>query len=220
MSNRYQRQQAFQNPEESATVLHAILLEKYGEEVYDWDPVTVALEVQADFQCEMCSEAVDRWCAISTTMASNVFFTRLDAFLGIVNTLNSGAPAFDAFDPSSVEEIAWAVVEVALNREMLPFSYTIRQYVKKLLAQDGYDETDYPEVLRELLDRTPDTDAIRAAARTPDQTDSNKNNIEAYIDGQMADMIAQFDKIQDLKGLDDLILARGLDEAMSTRGVE
>ena len=49
----YPRQQALQNPETLATVVHAILRQQYGEEVYDWDPVTVYLECQADFAADI-----------------------------------------------------------------------------------------------------------------------------------------------------------------------
>lgn len=213
----YQRQQAFLNPEESATVLHAIMNQQYSTEWLAWDPVTIALEIQADFQTDPCSEAMDRICAMQTVMMSDAFFKRVDAFLGVVNTLNTGAPAFDAFDPSSVEEIAWAVAEVAFSRELLPFSYAVRQYVRKLLQDDGYDESNYPEVLKEIFERTPDTDAVRESARTLDQADANRDNVDEYVEGKMSDLIYEFNKISDLQGLDALIMARGMDEALKGR---
>ena len=218
MGDSYQYQQALQSHDASATLIHTILREKYGEEAYDWDPVTVALEVQADFQCEMSSESMDKYCAISTVMTSDAFFRRLDAFLGICNTLNSGAPSFDVFDPTTIEEISWAVTEVALNRELLPFSYAVKAYVRKLLDDDGYTPAQYPDVIKELLDGTPDTDAVREAAKEelkpPNAGDANRSNIEEYISEQLTDLVTGFNRIQGLKGLDELILSRGADEAL------
>ncbi len=219
MSSTYQRSQALQNPDESAVVLHAILMEKYGQEWLDWDPVTIALEAQADFQTDPCSEAMDRACAVQVIMTSDAFFKRLDAFLGCVHTINTGAPAFDAFAPSSVEEISWAIAEVSLLRELLPFSYAIRAYVQRLLAQDGYDMSSLPAVLNEMFDHNPEAADVRQALRTPDQTDDNKNNIDMYINDKLSDLVSQFNEITDLSGLDEVILQRGADEALKSRGI-
>jgi len=219
MSSSYQRRQALESSETTATVLRVILDEKYGESWYAWDPVTVALECQADWNADPSSESMDRICAVQAILASNAFFRRIDAFAGIVHTLNTGAPAFDAFDPVSVEEVCWAVAEVAFNRELLPFSYPVRIYIKKLLADDGYDETSCPDLLKEVFERDPGAAVVRKAVRTPDQSDANRDNVDKYVEEQLGDLSAQFDRIVDLKGLDDMIMARGLEEALETRGV-
>lgn len=206
----YPRQQALQNPEASATVIHAILLQQYGEEVYDWDPATVYLEVMADFNADMAPEAVDRWAAMQVVMTSDAFFKRLDAFLAVCNTLADGSPAFGAFNPVTLEEAAWAIAEVALNREMLPFSYPIKQYLKLILKQEGFSETSYPPIFQEVFDREPNADDIRDSLAAL----NNSTNLDAFIEDQLADMVSQFNKIPDMSRLDDMILERGLNEAL------
>ena len=222
MGTKYQRQQILQSNDASATVVHAILRTQYGEEVYDWDPVTVAMEVQADFGCDMSATAMDRWCAMQVVMTSDAFFTRLDAFMNICNTLAEGEPAFSVFNPVTVEEMAWAISEVALNRELLPFSYAVKQYIKRCLAEDGYDEGTYPSVFAEVFDKRPAAEDVRAIMRAThgaqDAQDTNITNIEVYIGEELADMTAQFHKIQDMKTLDEIITARGLEEAIRGRG--
>lgn len=206
---RYPRQQALQNPEITATVVHAILLDQYGEEVYDWDPVTIYLETSADFDADMAAEAMDKWCAMQVVMTSDAFFKRLDAFLNICNTLAEGSPAFDAFNKVTPEEAAWAIVEVALNREMLPFSYSIKKYLRTVLREEGFGEADYPAIFAEVFEDKPDAGAIRRAA-----ANDNETNMDQYVDEALADMVSQFNKIPDLSRVDDLIISRGLDEAL------
>ncbi len=206
---RYPRQQALQNPEITATVVHAILLDQYGEEVYDWDPVTVYLEVSADFDADMASEAMDKWCAMQVVMTSDAFFKRLDAFLNVCSTFADGSPAFDAFNKVTPEEAAWAVTEVALNRELLPFSYPIKKYLRTVLKEEGFDENDYPAIFAEVFERRPDAATLRQAA-----ADENETNIDIYVDDALADMVSQFNTIPDLSRVDDLIIERGLDEAL------
>jgi hypothetical protein len=180
--------------------------------VYEWDPVTVYLETQADFQADMCGEAVDRWCALQVVMTSDAFFRRLDAFLAICNTLADGSPFFSAFNPVSVEEAGWAITEVALNREMLPFSYAIKKYLKTVLKQEGYSETNYPFVFNEVFGERPDSDKIRDGLAA----NNNDTNLELYIDDQLADMVEQFNRIPDLSGMDDIVLQRGFEEALQS----
>lgn len=211
MGESYQKSQALQSTESTATLIHAIIRHTYGEEAYDWDPLTVALEVQADFATEMSAEAVDRWSAITVVMTTDAFFKRLDAFLAICNTLNTGAPFFSVFDPVTTEEAAWAITEVALNRELLPFSYPIKQYLKRILAADGYGENDYPDIFREVFERHPSAQDVKEGLAATE----NRTNVDAYIDEQLHDLVSQFDKIDDLKTVDNLLMERSFEEALN-----
>lgn len=206
----YPRQQALQNPETLATVIHAIMLDQYGEQVYDWDPVTVYLEAQADFKADMCAEAVDKWAAMQIIMGSDAVFKRLDAFLAVANTLTDGAPFFGSFNPVTTEEAAWAIAEIALNREMLPFSYSIKAYLKAVLKQDGFSDGDYPAIFEEVFGKAPDAEKVRDGLAAM----GNDDNIGAYIQDQLRDMVVQFDRIPDLSRVDNLIMERGLEEAL------
>lgn len=208
----YPRKMALESPETLATVIHAIMLDQYGEQAYGWDPVTCSMELADDFRAEVCTPAMDRWCAMQVIMGSDAFFKRLDAFLNVCNTLASGAPAFEMFDPVTSEEAAWAVAEVAMNRDVLPFSYTIRQYMKRQLEADGFDPSsgDLPAVFAEMFEQRPDEGRIRSSF-TGLAADANAGNIERYLMEQMFDMDVQFNRIPDLKRVDDLLQDAGND---------
>jgi len=207
----YPRQQALQSPESCATIIHAILREQYGEEFYAWDPATVYLEARADFNADMCPEVVDRMSAMQVVMTSNAFFERLDCFLPVANALNDGSPFFESFSPVSVEEAAWGLAEVALNREMLPFAYPIRAFIKTILRQNGYEKDQWPAIFNEAMGAKPSSAEIRASLGAS----HNINNVDSYIREQLTDLAFQFGKIPDMKNLDDIILQRGLEEAVS-----
>lgn len=215
----YPRKTALETPQTLATVVHAILLDQYGEPVYDWDPATVALEARDDFQAEICAPAMDRWCAMQVVMGSDAFFKRLDAFLNVCNTLASGAPAFEVFDPVTSEEAAWAVAEVAMNRDMLPFSYPIKRYMRQQLEADGFDPKagDLPAVFAEMLSDRPDEGRIRSSF-TGAAADLNDWNITQYLLEQMADLDVQFNRIPDLRRIDELLEeGKDLGEALGER---
>lgn len=212
----YPRKTALESPQTLATVVHAIVLDQYGEPAYDWDPVTVAMELKADFQADICTPAMDRWCAMQIVMGSDAFFKRLDAFLNVCNTLASGSPAFEVFDPVTSEEAAWAVAEVAMNRDMLPFSYSIQQYMRQQLEADGFDPSsgDLPPIFAEMFERRPDEGRIRSSFAGA-AADLNDRNITGYLLEQMMDMDVQFNRIPDLSRIDDLLQeGKDVDEAL------
>jgi len=186
-------------PETTATVAHAIIRDKYGEEVYDWDLLTVLYELQDDFGVETSSSVSNRWAAMQTVMTSDVFFKRLDAFLAICNTFAIGEPYFTVFDPATVEEAAWGLTEVSLNREFLPFSSAIKGYIRKITEQD-YTEATLPGIFKIILetdeDEAPD---IRKAVTAAVETE-NATVLQEYLNERIDDIAFQFSKVPSLEG--------------------
>lgn len=198
------------SPETSATVLHAILRDKYGEDIYEWEPETLMLEVRDDFQVDMPPEAMDRWSALQTAMTSDAFFTRTDAFLSICNALASGDPMFEIFDPTSPVEIAWGLLEVSLNRDILPFSPFVVSLVQRLLAEGGLD-----------LDSSMFFGPLRAAESGIDELDirqvltmqsttahPNAQNVDSYALAQLHELVGQLNELPRLQHVDDILLRK------------
>ena len=208
MSNKTERKTLLESTETIATVIHAILRKQYGDDVYDWDPLTVAMEVRDDFSAEISSESLDRWSAIQVSLTTDAFFNQLDAFMGICNTLADGEPFFQIFDPVTTEEAEWGITEISLNRELLPFSYPIKYYLKQIIKADGFTPEDAPPAIREALEAKPAALDIRRGL----EAQENASNIELYTQDQLRDMVSQFNKMDDLKEVDNIILNRSLDE--------
>ena len=137
-------QKALQSPDTMATTINAIVRATFGEEAYTWDPSSIYLELKAEYGVDPDAAVIDRYAAMGIVMLSDSFFKRLDAFCSISNTFNTGEPFFQIFDPPSVEESAWSIVEVAINRELLPFSYPVRKYLRIILQKDGFTEDEFP----------------------------------------------------------------------------
>jgi len=207
MSEQTAIKELLQSAQTLATPIHAIIRRQYGEDAYDWDLVTIMMEAQDDWQVEMAPAAANRWAAIQTIMTTDAFFTRLDAFLAICNTLSTGEPYFTLFDPVTTEEAAWAIAEVSLNRDLLPFSYAIRQYLRMTLQQDGYSEHDVPDIFDAVLEPTDDQRSVRTELRAIKDS-PNRTNVENYIDDQLRDMASQFDKVPSLSTIDDMLAAQ------------
>lgn len=202
---------ALENPDASATLLHAIVRRTYGEDWYIWDPVTVEMELSQDFSIELPVSNMDKLCAMQVLITSGSFFSNVSAFMAICGTFSEGAPMFDVFNPTTTEEVAWGLTEAALNRELLPFSEQIKYYVRQLLKDDGYAEEDYPAAIRELLmDSTPDSIDVRRGLASV----ANASNLDSYINEQLHDFRAQFNKIDSMPNLAQDILEYGFMDAV------
>lgn len=210
------RQDLIQSPETMATVVHAIIRDKYGDEAYWWDPLTVTLELKADFQVDACPEFMDRWGAMQVVMTGDSFFRRIDSFFAVCNAFSSGEPFFGAFDPVTVEEAAWAVAEVGMNRDMLPFSPTIKKYCEIILGKNGYGRDNAPKIFDLVFDEDHDGTSLKDI-KAGLVSDENGAALKQYLAENVDDIARQFDSLVDLKNVDDELLKKGLLRALEER---
>jgi hypothetical protein len=199
-----------ESPQTLGTVIHAILRKKYGDEAYVWDLASVCMQVKDDFGADMCSEAVNRFGAIQVVMTNDAFFNRPDAFIAICNTLTTGEPFFDMFSPATTEEVAWGVSEVSLNRDLLPFSDDVLNYIQLVSNADGY-EGGYPRAIEAYL-KGPEE-----AGKHVREIRNNPNNdvVDMYINEQLKDMVYQFNKADGFTTIDDIILNKNRTDTVS-----
>lgn len=192
-----------------ATVVHAVIIAQYGVQAYAWDPATVVLEVMDDFGVEMSPACYNRWAAMSLAMTSPDVFERFDAFTAVANTFASGEPYFTVFDPATLEECAWALAEIALNRELPTLGYAVKAYIGALLRTDGYSADNAPDVIALYTDPDADKalrDVLRGIADSP-----SRGAVELYIDEQLATLAAQLSQVPELPSLDALFDGEGVD---------
>jgi hypothetical protein len=191
--------QALESPVTLATPLLAVVRKSFGDDAFLWDPTTIYLECRDQFAAEPAAEAMDRISAGQVVIAGNGFFEDISAFLNICNTLAGGSPAFGVFDPVEPEEAAWALLEVSLLRDMLPFAPTIRDYVRTILVQDGYSADQHPIFGYVLGGKMPPLGKIVEQTLHDDQRD----NVDNFIAGNMEALVYQMNQIP---GMDTVLL--------------
>lgn len=196
-----------ESPATMAFTLYLVMHKKYDEEWLGWEPLTVYLELRDEFRAEPATEVMDRLSAIQLVMSTSSFYDDLYAFMGVCNTLADGSPSFDVLDPATVAEMAWAMTEIGLMREHVPFAPTIVDYMKNMLEMEGLDD-DPPEILQEVVMPTPDLGDSAAEYADSILHMQNKDAVELFIDEQLALVIAQLRNLE----LDDEFLAALADE--------
>lgn len=206
--------QAIESTETRAVVLNTILNKLYDEEWVDWDPTTLYLELRDDLKAEPSAEAMDRIAALQVIQTSGEFFSRFEAFSGITNTLNSGEPSFTLFNPVSAPEIAWALVEVSLIRDLLPFDYSVRKYIQTVLEGDGIDTT-YPAIFEHLFDTSDPSSNVVKELTAEMLSNPNRDAIEEYINDQLRDTVYQYNKLGLQDELERMLNAQDLEDVLN-----
>jgi hypothetical protein len=182
-----------ESPETLATVLYLVIQKFFGDDAFFWDPSTIFLELRDEFNAEPSSEVMDRISAVQIIVTSDAFFNEPDAFINICNTFADGSPSFSVFNPAEPEEIAWTAVEVALIRDILPFGYSVKKYVKKMLDLDGYGD-EHPDIFDEILGKAPSRQDIIEEAQEILHEDQ-RGVIETFVDENLKDLIYQVNKV-------------------------
>jgi hypothetical protein len=198
---------AMLNPDTMASAAHAVALELFGEQYLQWEPLTIVLELKAELGEEPHPVVMDRISAMRIAISTDAFFRRFEGFSAIVNTLSTGSPFFDVFDPVTLEEIAWAVTEVALNRDMPRFERAITGYTRMLLKAGGFQPGEYPVQFREMFKARPSAHEVATDAAGEDAL-----VIDEYVKEQLQELTRQFIDLGLDTRLDELIAARMREE--------
>lgn len=127
------------SPSTLATVLHSIAYKAFGEEMYDWEPETLELEINEEFEVEIPSVNLDKLMALISAITTDAFYRDWVAFFSICKILNGDDSPMDASDPLLPPEMAWAVTEVRLNDDSTPnWSPDVARIVGVSLEEDGF----------------------------------------------------------------------------------
>lgn len=123
----------------SATVLHIICLAKYGEDIYQVEPLELYLRLEEDFGAKLPEENENKLSAILLATATDVFYQDPEAWRGICNTLSEGDPGLDYLEAPTLAEQMWALYEVELNHGPAEMSPVIQRLMGRALDNETDD---------------------------------------------------------------------------------
>lgn len=126
-----------------ATTLLSILVKAYGTEVFDWDGLTIQLQIKDDFDTEPPRPVYDKLMALLTALTTDNTYKEVPVFDEFVNAINGRGIGIEQ-DIPSVDDVAWAVTELAMNdpdpvsrNPEQPYSTQIAKYVRVVLDDEG-----------------------------------------------------------------------------------
>jgi hypothetical protein len=131
-----------------------MFLDRFGSEALTWDPTTIALEVEEEFDVELPQLSLDRLMVAIQILTTNRFYKSLPDFISFCNVLSGDPLRADMWDPADAEEVSWGITEALMlyppeDDDTEPFTEEIRAYIGAVLDQEGLINP--PDILRIAL---------------------------------------------------------------------
>lgn len=147
-------QEALTSRETFASVLLTLFLDRFGTEALTWDPTTIALEIEEEFDVDLPQLSLDRLMVAIQILTSDRFYRSLPDFVTFCNVLGGDEYNPAMWDPADAEEVAWGITEALMlyppeNDQEEPFTDEIRAYIGAVLDSEGLINP--PDILRIAL---------------------------------------------------------------------
>lgn len=160
----------WRSPQTFGIVLLTLFLDRFGTEALEWDPGTIAMEVEEEFDVDLPQSVFDKLMAAINILTTDTFYRSLPDFIIICNVLSGDTYRPDTFDPADSAEIAWGLTEGLLiappeANELEPFNDEIRAYIGAVLDSEGIINA--PDVLKIAIRRANVSDAANQFSDDP-----------------------------------------------------
>lgn len=147
-------QEAWTSKETFASVLLSLFIDAFGTEALQWDPATIAMEIEDEFHVELSRQSLDKLMTAIQILTTDRFFKSLPDFINFCNILDGDTYNPEMWDPADAEEVAWGITEAVLicppdDEDEEPFTNEIRAYIGSVLDSEGIINP--PDILRIAL---------------------------------------------------------------------
>lgn len=164
-------QALWKSPQTFGSVLLTVFLDRFGVEGLDWDPNTITLEIEEEFDVDLPQCVLDKLMVAISILTSDAFYRSLPDFITFCNVLSGDTYRPDTFDPADSAEVAWGITEGLLiappeDDTDGPFSDEIRAYIGAVLDSEGIINA--PDVLQIALRKANVSDAANQFSDDPD----------------------------------------------------
>jgi len=134
--------EALLDPETPSTALLVIASDLLGEEMLQWDPTTIRMELAEVAAADIPPAVLNRLMAAIEMVTTDGFYKDLPTFIRLCNALFNGTLDSTTFDPADAAEIAWGITEALLiwppeRDDDEPFDEKIVGYIGHVLADEG-----------------------------------------------------------------------------------
>lgn len=139
----------FANPETSATVLHALILNAYGDDVYGdpeegippMDPIELWASIDEDFRTRIHENNENKLNALVMAVSSDAFYFDPQVFVAVCMALydgDLGDMVSGVMEDLTLPEILWGIYEVELNRDDQPeFAPSVARLIDAAIASEA-----------------------------------------------------------------------------------
>jgi len=122
------------------TTLLVLVIDSFGQEIFDMDPEAFRQELQEAFGVQDIPVLnTDKVWALWNALTTDLVHTDVPTFINAANVLNGTMLSYDIFDPADVYECAWTITELTLLDGDTPnrLSPEVRRYIGEICKEQG-----------------------------------------------------------------------------------
>lgn len=217
---KYRLEECFTDPGMFCSSLLILLLDRFGQDVLQWEPEILREEVERISTRPLDALASDKMNAALSILQSNLFHKSLPAFTTINAVFSSKYATPDAFKICTLDDILWGCTEIQLIEgpeefAAQGFTHPIRYYTGMMLESEGVTK---PPTLLGFAEFDSDRTANQEITFVDDpnmsmaymqRQDGEVGRMNQFVVGNMGRMLNQYRKLP-------LSNAQGLDRKVET----
>ena len=120
--------------------LLTLVLDSYGQEIFELDPTAFRKELEEGFQVADIPEVnTDKVWTLWLALTSDLVHQDVSTFINAANVLNGTPLSYDVFDIADVYECAWAITELTMLDPETPnrLSPEVKRYIGEVCKEQG-----------------------------------------------------------------------------------
>ena len=198
-------EQLWKSRDTVGTTLLVMVLDSYGQEIFEMDPQAFRQEIEEGFGVsDIPAISTDKVWALWHSLSSDLVHTDISTFMNTANVLSGTPLSYDVFDIADVYECAWAITELTMLDSSTPdrLSPEVRRYIAQICQEQGLYRP--PQVLAKVLDGNFESLAVNMESNATNPEDlqmmvqnqlSYQQDVQAYVDRRMSKMMVELNNV-------------------------
>lgn len=187
------------------TALLTLVLDSYGQEIFDMDPEAFRKELEEGFGVDdIPAINTDKVWSLWSALTTDLVHTDPATFINAANVLNGTPLSYDVFDVADVYECAWTLVELSLLDSETPnrLSPEVRRYIGEICKEQGLYRP--PVILAKVADfggkdysstiESHAVDTVELQTMLKAQQEFS-NDVSSYVDRQTSRLMLQMNSL-------------------------
>lgn len=198
-------EQLWKSQDTVGTSLLIMVLDSYGQEIFDMDPEAFRKELEEGFGVsDIPAISTDKVWALWNSISTDLVHTDVSTFMNTANILSGTPMSYDVFDIADPYECAWAIAELTLldSTTAERLSSQVKRYLGEICKELGLYRL--PGVLAKVADLGPNDYAANVESHAADQIElqmmvknqiAYQTDVQAYVDRRMNKMMLELNTL-------------------------
>lgn len=206
VTSRQTYEQLWRGRDTVGTTLLVMVLDSYGQEIFEMDPQAFRQELEEGFGVsDIPAISTDKVWALWHSLTSDLVHGDVSTFMNAANVLSGTPLSYDVFDIADVYECAWAITELTMLDASTPdrLSPDVRRYIGEICKEQGLYRP--PPMLARVADMGPGDiaaameshageDSVALQGMVQNQLDFQAD-VRAYVERRTAKMMVELNNV-------------------------